>query len=210
MTAEAGVARAEGAVADLVTRAANGDEQGWEALVERYAPLIWSICRRYRLPGADAADVGQSVWLRLVDQLGSIRDPAALAGWLATTTERECWRVLRTQTPPPAAAVIGTDNIPDQHTGVAEEELLRAERHAVLREALTHLPPRGQQLIALLTEDPPKPYAQISAALGIPVGSIGPTRSRCLAKLRRHPAIAALISTDATPIPGDQPGFRPR
>jgi RNA polymerase sigma factor (sigma-70 family) len=206
MTAEAGLARIEGSVTDLVTRAANGDEQGWEALVERYAPLIWSICRRYRLVDADAADVGQSVWLRLVDQLGSLREPAALPGWLATTTERECWRVIRAQSPPTAAPAIGSDSIPDQHTGVAERELLRTERHAALREALSHLPPRCQQLIALLTEDPPKPYAQISAALGIPVGSIGPTRSRCLAKLRRQPAIAALINTEATSADGGMPG----
>jgi RNA polymerase sigma factor (sigma-70 family) len=194
MVAEAGQARAEGTVADLVTRAANGDEQGWAALVERYAPLIWSICCRYRLTGADAADVGQSVWLRLVDRLGNLHDPAALPGWLATTTERECWRVLRAQRPSAAAVVIGADNIPDQHTGVAEQELLRAERHAALREAVSQLSPRCQQLIAMLTEDPPRPYAQISATLDIPVGSIGPTRSRCLAELRRHPAIAALIN----------------
>jgi RNA polymerase sigma factor (sigma-70 family) len=196
MAAKAGLARAGGPVTDLVTRAANGDEQAWGALVERYAPLLWSICRRYRLAGADAADVGQSVWLRLLDQLGSLRDPAALAGWLAVTTERECWRVLRAQWPPTAAPVTG--NIPDQRTSVAEQELLRAERHAALREALTRLPPRCQQLIALLAEDPPRPYAQISATLGIPVGSIGPTRSRCLAKLRRDPAIAVLISAEAT------------
>ena len=79
----------------LVARAGNGDKQAWDELVERYAPLIWSICRRYRLDRADADDVGQIVWLQLVDQLGSIRDPAALPGWLATTTQRECGRVLR-------------------------------------------------------------------------------------------------------------------
>ena len=79
----------------LVTRARNGDKQAWDELVDRYAPLIWSICRRYRLGRAHAEDVGQSVWLRLVDQLASLRDPAALPGWLATTTQRECGRVLR-------------------------------------------------------------------------------------------------------------------
>jgi RNA polymerase sigma factor (sigma-70 family) len=78
-----------------VTHARNGNQQAWDALVERYAPLIWSICRRYRLCGADANDVGESVWLYLVDQLDRIRDPAALPGWLATTTRRECGRVLR-------------------------------------------------------------------------------------------------------------------
>ena len=79
----------------LVTRARNGDKQAWDELVDQYAPLIWSICRRYRLGRADAEDVCQSVWLRLADRLGSLRDPAALPGWLATTTQRECGRVLR-------------------------------------------------------------------------------------------------------------------
>ena len=81
-------------VTALVARAKNGDKQAWEELVDRYTPLIWSICRRYRLRRADANDVGQGVWLRLVDQLGSLRDPAGLPGWLTTTTQRECGRVL--------------------------------------------------------------------------------------------------------------------
>ena len=83
--------------------AKGGDKQAWDALVERYAPLIWSICRRYRLGRADANDVGQSVWMCLVDQLDKIRDPAALPGWLATTTRRECWRVVGAARGPNAA-----------------------------------------------------------------------------------------------------------
>src|SRR5271167_5206619 len=79
----------------LVTGAGNGDQQAWDELVERYAPLIWSICRRYRLAAADAEDAAQTVWLKLVDQLDKIRDPAALPGWLATTTRRECGRIAR-------------------------------------------------------------------------------------------------------------------
>ena len=90
-------------VVALVIRARNGDERAWAALVERYAPLIWSLCRRYRLDDTDAADVGQNVWLLLVNQLGKIRDPAALPGWLATTTRRECGRVLNTAQVPHAA-----------------------------------------------------------------------------------------------------------
>ncbi len=182
-------------VTALVIRARNGDKQAWDELVDRYAPLIWSICRRYRLRRADADDVGQGVWLRLVDQLGSLRDPAGLPGWLATTTQRECGRVLRAsrkQEVPrqwPDAA-----DIPDKVTGIAESELLRAERYAALRDAFTQLPPKSQQLIALLIQDPPLSYAEISAKLGIPVGSIGPIRGRCLEKLRRHPAIAALFN----------------
>ena len=189
-------------VTDLVTRARNGDTQAWDALVERYAPLIWSICRRYRLGGADAEDVAQAVWLRLVDQLDKLRNPAAIAGWLATTTRRECVRVLRGAHHPQAAVLVpDAGNIADEQAEIPEQELLAAERRATLREALTHLPPRGQQLLTLLTHDPPVPYAQISATLGIPVGSIGPMRSRYLHKLRSHPAITALITADAGTMP---------
>ena len=184
-------------VVTLVTRARAGDERAWDTLVERYAPLIWSLCRRYRLNAADTDDLGQSVWLRLVNQLGTIRDPAALPGWLATTTRRECERVRnRAQMPHVARHELDTENIPDDQAKMIEQGLLVAERHAALREAFAHLPPSDQQLIALLIEDPPVPYAEISARLGIPVGSIGPTRSRCLDKLRHHPAIAALINVD--------------
>ena len=185
-------------VTDLVTRARNGDTQAWDALVQRHAPLIWSICRRYRLGGADAEDVAQAVWLRLVDQLDKLRDPAAIAGWLATTTRRECCRQLRAARRPQTAwPQLDAETIPDERAGTAEHELLAAERHAALREAFAHLTPRDQQLITILTADPPVPYAEISARLGIPVGSIGPSRGRCLAKLRRHPAIAALINAGA-------------
>ena len=184
-------------VIDLVTRARTGDKRSWDALVERYAPLIWSICRRYQLSRADAEDVGQSVWLRLVDQLDKIRDPAALPGWLVTTTRRECGRVLRVACGPRATVcALDAENLPAGQAGTAGQELLRAERHTALHEAFTDLPPDGQQLIALLIADPLLSYAEISARLGIPVGSIGPTRGRCLAKMRRYPAIAALINSE--------------
>ncbi len=187
---------ADSSVGDLVARARSGDRQAWDALVERYAPLIWSICRRHRHGRADADDVGQSVWLRLLDQLDRVREPAALPGWLSTTTRRECLRVLSAAQGPHATIyALDVESLPDQRTGTADQELLAAERHAALRAAFTQLPPNGQQLLALLTADPPTPYADISAQLGIPVGSIGPTRSRYLDKIRRHPAIAALINT---------------
>jgi RNA polymerase sigma factor (sigma-70 family) len=189
--------RHEQVVTDLVIRVRNGDQLAWDALVERYAPLIWSICRRYRLGGADAEDVGQSVWVHLVDQLDRLRDPAALPGWLATTTRRECVRVLRAaRGPDTARQVLDAENIPDEQVVTAEQELLVAERHAALRGAFIELPSCCQRLIVLLTEDPPVPYSEISARLGIAVGSIGPNRGRCLDKLRRHPAVAALINAD--------------
>ena len=131
---DASQVRDDSVVTDLVAGARNGDKQAWDALVERYAPLIWSICRRHRLSGADADDVGQSVWLRLVDQLDKIRDPAALPGWLATTTRRECRRVLRTtRDPHPAGYPPDIQNMPDEQDVTAEQELLAAEAHAALR-----------------------------------------------------------------------------
>ena len=185
--------RAGTPVNDLVTRAKEGDKQAWDALVERYVPLIWSICRRHRLDDADAGDVGQRVWLQLVSHLDKVRDPAALPGWLATTTQRECGNIRRTTRRSQALGrATDAEHMPSQQI-MAEHELLAAEQHAALREAFARLPPCCQRLIAVLIEDPPVPYAEISARLGIPVGSIGPSRSRCLEKLRRDPAIAALI-----------------
>jgi RNA polymerase sigma factor (sigma-70 family) len=185
-------------VIDLVTRARNDDQQAWDALIERYAALIWSICHRYQLVKADAEDLVQTVWLRLVDQLGKVRAPAAIAAWLATTTRRECCRALRAAARQQATwpNELGAETILDM-ARTAEDELLAAERQAAPREALAQLTPRDRELIAVLTADPPVPYAEISARLGVPVGSIGPTRLRCLDKLRRYPAIAALIDAEA-------------
>src|SRR5271169_4995387 len=111
----------EAIITDLVSRARNGDKQAWDALVERYAPLIWSICRKYELRGADAEDVGQSVWLHLVDHLDRVRDPAALPAWLATTTRRECARVLRAAWGPhDAGEVPSTENTSDEQVATPE------------------------------------------------------------------------------------------
>lgn len=198
-----GPARDNPGPADLVARVRGGDKRAWDALVERYASLIWSICRKYRLDPADADDVSQSVWLYLVDHLDQIREPAALPGWLATTTRRECGRLVRAAHGPRAAVYpLDGENMADEQADMAEQEVLAAERHAALRQAFADLPPHGQQLIVMLTADPPVSYAEISARLGIAVGSIGPTRRRCLDRMRRHPAVAALISaTSYSPRP---------
>jgi RNA polymerase sigma factor (sigma-70 family) len=182
-------------VIGLVACARDGDVRAWDALVERYAPLIGSICRKYRLGHADADDVSQSVWLHLVGQLDKIREPAALAGWLATTTRRECVRLVRAAHGPHAVVyALDAENLADERADAAEQEVLAAERHAALRAAFGHLPPDCQRLVAELTADPPAPYAEISTRLAMPVGSIGPTRSRCLDRMRRYPAIAALMN----------------
>ena len=181
-------------VSDLVAQARKGDEQAWDALVDRYAALIWAICRRHGLDRADIEDVSQAVWLRLVRHLGNLHEPAALPGWLATTTRRECLRVLRTGRPLGTGPVLDAETVRDEAAETAEQEVLAAERQAALREAFGDLPQRGQRLIGLLLEDPPLPYTEISARLGIAVGSIGPYRRRYLDKIRRHPAIAALAA----------------
>jgi RNA polymerase sigma factor (sigma-70 family) len=186
-------------VINLVMGARKGDQHAWNALVERYSPLIWSICRRYRLSQTDAEDVAQTVWTRLVDQLDSLCQPAALAGWLSTTTRRECTRVWRANCRHSAAGQVPDfESIPDELTEAVDHELLLAERNAALREAFTRLPLDCQRLLALLITDPPMPYAEIGRKLGMPVGSIGPNRRRCLDRLRRDPAIAALINAEAT------------
>ena len=195
LSQEASRARDDPAVTGLVTRARNGERQAWDALVERYAPLIWSICRRHRLEAADAQDAAQNVWLTLMDHLDSLRDPAAIPGWLATTTRRECGRILRAAPRPCGAGyALAAGAIADDHAQPAEQDLLAGERHVALREAFGQLPQGCQQLLALLIHDPARSYAEISTRLGIPVGSIGPSRRRCLDKLRSHPAITALIN----------------
>lgn len=180
-------------VVALVARAAAGDQQAWNDIVERYAPLVWSICMRHRLSETDIEDVGQTVWLRLVEQLGHLREPAALPGWLATTTRNECLRVLRMARKQDHTSQGSED--PDTIAGAAEieQEVIAAERDAALRAALAELPPRCRQLLSLLVSDPPLPYSEISAILQVPVGSIGPERGRCLQRLRRSSALAGYI-----------------
>jgi RNA polymerase sigma factor (sigma-70 family) len=177
---------------DLVAAARRGDPEAWAAIVERYRPLVWAICiRGYRLGRADAEDVTQAVWLRLVDRLGSLRDPDALPGWLAAVTARRCLTLLaarRRAVPYPP----DLDSIPDGRASV-DRDLIEAERRAAAAEAVASLPPEGRRLMGLLAADPPLSYAKIAAELGVPVGSIGPTRRRCLEKLRRHPAVAGLM-----------------
>ncbi|MCA2219240.1 RNA polymerase sigma factor [Jidongwangia harbinensis] len=192
----------------MVTAARDGDVQAWNRLVDRYAPLVWSICKGYRLSPSDAEDVGQNVWLRLVEQLPRIRVPAALAGWLMTTTRRECLRVLRvTQRVTPADTVAErADEVTVQHD--IDEAILAYERKVALREAFAQLSPRCQHMLSLLMQDPPVPYGVISVRLGMPQGSVGPIRARCLERLRNCPALVALIEAGADNTGGGGTGDR--
>ena len=182
--------RDDPSVIALVTRAANSDQDAWNEIIERYAPLVWSICQRNQLSRAEASDVSQNVWLRLADQLHTLRDPATVPGWLASITQRECCQSVRgARQAHDFDRVPGAGDIPSQ-AGVVEQELFSAELHAALREAFSQLPPSCQQLLAQLIQDPRAPHAQT----GIPAGSAGPNHRQCLDRLRRHPAVAALIT----------------
>lgn len=170
-------------VISLVERARHGDGNAWAEIVERYAPLIWSICRRFDLSRADTDDVAGSVWLALVEHLINLRDPAALPGWVATTTHHECLRILRLRRREQQLEEL-TETDPRTSPDFIEQEVLIDERNVALRTAFAQLPLPCRQLLSLLLHDPPMSYAEISSRLGISVGSIGPTRARCLDKLR--------------------------
>jgi RNA polymerase sigma factor (sigma-70 family) len=190
--------RDDPAVIALVTEAAAGNQGAWDEIVERYAPLVWSICVRHKLAREEIDDVGQTVWLLLVENIGRLREPAALPGWLATTTQRECLRVLRSSRRHDHAELPGEDQMPaDPGAPVIEEQILAAERGAAIRAAFAELSRDCQDLLSMLVHDPPYSYAAISAALGVAVGSIGPMRARCLARLRRSRHIAAIVAETA-------------
>jgi RNA polymerase sigma factor (sigma-70 family) len=195
--------RDDPSVIALVDRASHGDQGAWDELVERYAPLVWSICLRYRLSRPDIDDVGQNVWLRLVEHIGGLREPAALPGWLATTTQRECLRVLHAARLHDQAGLPPEDQMPsDPVAPMIEQVILAAERDAALRAAFAELPRTCRDLLAMLISDPPAKYADISTALGMKVGSIGPIRARCLDRLRRSAHLVAVAGGEDTGVSG--------
>jgi RNA polymerase sigma factor (sigma-70 family) len=197
-------------VVALVARAAGHDQDAWNELVERYSPLVWAICARYRLSSHDIEDVNQSVWLRLVEQLGNLREPAALPGWLATTTSRECLRVLRAGYRHDSFGQAPDELPPSPDAALIEEEIIAAERNAALRAAFAELPAQCRQLLAMLIGDPPHSYAEISVILGIRQGSIGPQRARCLQRLRRSKSLRAFLDGEPTGISAECSGGEPR
>ena len=174
------------AAGDLVRAAARGETAAWDELVRRFGGLLWSICRDHRLGAADAADVFQLTWLRLLERLDTLQDPDRVAGWLATTCRRECLAVLRR-----ARRVSPSTEAVELHTepaGAADAGLLRADRDAALWDAFARLGERCRRVLTVLVaqaEDGPPSYAEAARQLQMPVGSLGPTRARCLEQLRR-------------------------
>jgi RNA polymerase sigma factor (sigma-70 family) len=181
-------------LADLVEAAASGDDNAWKALYGRYTPLISSVCRRYRLAGSDADDVSQAVWLRLVQQLNRLREPNALPGWILTTTRNEALSVIKAGRRMLPADPMVDDRLDSTDRPEFDIHLDQADERRALRESLRQLRPEHRQLLLLLVADPQLSYREISERLGIPIGSIGPTRARCLRRLRATTEIHALAT----------------
>jgi RNA polymerase sigma factor (sigma-70 family) len=199
----------------LVAGARAGRQADWDALVTRLGPLVWSVARATRISDADAADVSQTVWLRLVENLDRIHDPEALPGWLATASRREALRIIArngreipvddlhdvdddaSDGDPARATTLGaagTDAGP-------EAALLASERDVEVWTALGRLRPRCQELLRLLVGEPPLAYADVAATLGMPIGSIGPIRARCLRSLRSALLEVQGVTAEAVPAP---------
>lgn len=165
----------------------------WKQLVERFARLIWAIARSHGLSVADADDVTQTTWLRLAEHLGRLRDPARVDLWLAKTARNESLRTLRC-----AGRSIPFDPWANLtlETGSPEldSDLLAGERNRAMWRAFERLTPTCRVLLLMLTSDKGRSYAEVSSSLGIPIGSIGPTRSRCLKCLRNSSELRAFLS----------------
>jgi RNA polymerase sigma factor (sigma-70 family) len=184
--------------AALVHRAAAGEQSAWNRLVEEYAGLIWAITRSFRLSAAEAADVSQTTWLRLCENIERLREPGAVGAWLATTTRRECMNLQSHRRP-----VVLMDDMTDlQADSVTEEPpdaaLLQREWDDALRDALSCLPARTQLMLRMLMADGHPSYEEVAAALELPIGSIGPTRGRALRRLKQ---ILAADLEGAAPVP---------
>lgn len=182
-------------VASIVLAAAEGDAVAWSALVRRYGNLVMAIARRCRLGDADVAEVHQATWLRMVENIGRIEQPDRVGAWLATTARRESLRIARAR----GRFTFDHDGLaqrPDAAATPVDAGPIRDERAAAVRRAFSMLPPHCQRLLDVLVKDDAPSYKIISEQLEMPVGSIGPTRGRCLERLRR---IMEELGTDAAP-----------
>jgi RNA polymerase sigma factor (sigma-70 family) len=180
-------------LAPMLHAASDGDQEAWQAIVARFERLVWATVRAHRLSSADAADVAQTVWLRLVENLDRIRDPHRLGAWLVTTARRECLRLIRLRS---RELVTDSGSAFDlQVDDPIEGQVITRERDRALLRALSAIDERCQLLLRLLSVPDAPSYEELGAALDMPVGAIGPTRARCLDKLRRRPELQGLQTT---------------
>jgi RNA polymerase sigma factor (sigma-70 family) len=177
-------------LAGVVAAAAAGDERAWEALYRRFDPMLRRVARGFRLSSHDVDDALQATWLRLFRSLHRLENPAAIGGWLVTAARRESLRVLQLGTREVPAAHAMDAEVPDLGWHDDHDPLADVERSAAIRAALDSLPARERALLTLLSRDPAPSYEDVAAELDMPLGSIGPTRGRALARLRRHPRLA--------------------
>lgn len=169
----------------LLDAARRGDQTAWDALVTRFSGLLWAIARGYRLDVADAHDAVQMTWLRLVENLDRIADPERLGAWLATTARRECLQLLRKAgREMPTAVEDALDHVAGP-TEPIDARMLLDERDRAVWHALVSISERCQRLLRVLMASPPPAYREVSAALDMPIGTIGPARQRCLDQLRQ-------------------------
>jgi len=171
-------------VATLVESAGQGDQQAWRELVLRFGGMIASVGRRYGLSAADIGELQQTTWLRLVENLHRIEQPERVGGWLATTASRQSLQMLKRASRYTTGADQMLANLPDDHTFEVDALPAGEESKALLR-GWGRLKPRCQQLLTLLISDDAVGYKELSRLLDMPIGSIGPTRARCLEHLRR-------------------------
>jgi RNA polymerase sigma factor (sigma-70 family) len=183
----------DASVVDLVATAATGDERAWAELVRRFGGLVWGTARSFRLSQQDIEDVSQTTWLLLAGHIHRLREPEALPGWLVTTTRRESIRVGQRRRVEIREFEYEQPDLPDRTLAQPDEGLLREELREHVRRSLEKLPEPCQRLLAMLATDPPMSYRAVGLALDMPTGSIGPTRARCLERLRR---IARLPGTN--------------
>lgn len=180
-------------IAVLVGRARDHDTGAWDEIVARFRGLVTAIARSYGMQAADCSDVAQTTWLRLFESIDRLREPERLAGWISTTARRECLRVLKASTRERPTEDLAVERASHAYPA-PEHELVSAEERTVLWSAVGALPERHRELMTKLLAAPRPSYADVSAALDMPVGSIGPTRMRVIEQLRRLPEVAALAN----------------
>jgi RNA polymerase sigma factor (sigma-70 family) len=170
-------------IANLVNEARQGSEEALGQIVTELTPMLWQVARAAGLSAGDAEDVVQTVWMRLIAHLDDIHTSAALTGWLVITARREAWRVRAAGRKHFPAESESFDALPAREPGSEEQVIIDDQRRTLWR-AISQLSGRCQELLRIIAFVPRPDYAAVAAELGMPIGSIGPTRGRCLAKLR--------------------------